>query len=63
MASIPYKQPGTMQLAVQLGGALFISYTFGLLINSGREMPVMLPSCPHVLLNKKTVYSGNMQGP
>lgn len=63
MASIPYKQPGTMQLAVQLGGALFVSYKFGLLINSDRRMPPMLPCCPLAVFKLRTVNSGNMLGP
>lgn len=62
MASIPCKQPGTMQLAVQLGGALFISYKFGLLINSGRGMPLMLPRCLRVVFELR-IICGVLKGP
>lgn len=45
------------------GGALFISYKFGLLINSGRGTPLMLPCCPLVVVELRTVNRGNMWGP
>ena len=61
-AFIPYKQQGTMQMAVQLGGALFISYKFGPLINSGGRMTLMLPYCRCAEFELRTLNNGNMQG-
>lgn len=62
MASIPYKQPGTMQLAVQLKGERrLLANRFGLLINSGRRMPrtLLCPAKPSVVFELGAVNSGD----
>lgn len=59
MVSIPHKQPGTMQLAVQLGRLYLLATTFGLLINRGREMPFGWPVGLFVMFELRGVNSEN----